>query len=268
MRKLREYEPYLTTLLSLVAPKTTVTSEPSLQQIFEQENKLIVAFNHAAPLSWIPAVSLLTKEVVAAGGGDRIPRGIMDSFFFQFAPLKPLAKWITQSDENLNFDQLVENLATADQTDLVVFPEGSNCWFGSSHEIQEFRSPRFIELSIRTGAPILLAVHSGSESWGQVIKFPPTYSAIIPFLPSWAQRGISKNGVVNMPMPPVPLEDFRMHCEIYRPKLKVEELAEDKHERKKQLQEEAQVIRHLMETSLANLREQSLMAAQAKLDSI
>src|SRR3954464_6799740 len=99
MRKLRDFEPYLTSLLSLLAPQTTFSSEPSLQKIMNENKRLGVVLNHAAPLSWVPAPSLLTKEVCNIGGGDRLPRGIIDQCFFQFAPFKPVAKYVTQSED-------------------------------------------------------------------------------------------------------------------------------------------------------------------------
>lgn len=268
MRKLDEYEPYLTTLLSLLAPQSSLTSDPSLSEILENEKKLVVVLNHAAPLSWVPAIALLTREVCKAGGGERKPRGIMDQFFFQFAPLRPLAKYISQSEEFLNFDDLVEDFEDADQADLVIFPEGSNCFFGPSDQIQQFRSPRFIEIAVRANVPILVATHAGSESWGQIAKFPPTFSAVIPFLPNWAQKGIKSKGLINVPNVPMPLEDFRMHCELYKPKLTYDQLSDDKHERKAQLEEEANEVRSFMETSLNHLRELSKRATQEKLDSV
>lgn len=268
MRKLIEFEPYLTTLLSLVAPNTTLTSQPPLSEIFEKNKKLVVVINHAAPLSWVPAVSLLTKEACKSGGGDRLPRGIIDQFFYQFKPLRPVAKYVTQSDEYLNFDQLIEHFHKAEQADLVIFPEGSNCFFGPSDEIQKFRSPRFIEIAVRAEVPVLVVTHAGSEIWGQVFKFPPTFSAIIPFLPPWAQKGIASQGLVTMPTFPVPLDDFRMDCELYIPKLKESDLSEDKHERRAQLEKEAEHVRTIMQTSLATLSEQSRKAQQSKLDTI
>lgn len=272
MKNLGEYEPYLTTLLSLVAPETKLTAEPSLKEVMASENKLVVVLNHAAPLSWVPAASLLTREAVRAGAGNRIPRGIIDQFFYQFTPLKPVAKFVTQSDEFLNFDQLVEHFENAPQADLVIFPEGSNCFFGRPSEIQKFRSPRFIEIAVRTNVPILICTHSGSEIWGQPFKFPPSFSAIIPFLPPWAQKGIASTGMATMPTFPVPLEDFRMHCELYRPKLRASDLFEDKHERRAQLHEEAEHVRSIMMITLASLqdeiRENANRVRQAKLDTL
>ena len=272
MRNLAEYEPYLTTLLSLVAPKTSLNSEPSLKDIMASEKKLVIAVNHASPLSWVPASALLAREVVRAGAGDRIPRGIMDQFFFDFAPLKPIAQYVSQSKEYLNFDELVDHFENAEQADLVIFPEGSNCFFGRPDEIQKFRSPRFIEIAVRADVPILVCTHSGSESWGQPFKFPPTFSAVIPFLPPWAQKGIANSGMVTMPNFPVPLEDFRMQCELYRPKLKASDLSEDKHERRAQLHQEAEHVRSIMESTLASLQEQisdnAKRAKQQRLDSL
>ncbi len=272
MRNLGEYEPYLTTLLTLMAPQTKLTSEPPLKELMASENKLVVVVNHASPLSWVPAAALLCREIVRAGAGNRVPRGIMDQFFFQFAPLKPIAKFVSQSDEYLEFDELVEHFENAEQADLVIFPEGSNCFFGRPDEIQKFRSPRFIEIAVRAQVPILICVHTGSEIWGQPFKFPPTFSAIIPFLPAWAQKGIANSGMVTMPTFPIPLEDFRMHCELYQPKLKEEDLSDDKHERRAQLHEEAEKVRSIMITTLASLQEEARQEAkrekQAKLDSI
>lgn len=268
MRKLRDFEPYLTSLLSLLAPQSKFTSDTSLQKILDEHKRLVVVLNHAAPLSWVPAVSLLTKEVCKVGGGDRLPRGIIDQFFFQFAPFKPVAKYVTQSEEFLNFDQLVEHFESSEQADLVIFPEGSNCFFGPSNEIQKFRSPRFVEIAIRAQVPVLVCTHAGSESWGQVFKFPPTFSAVIPFLPPWAQKGIASQGLVTMPTFPIPLEDFRMQSELYFPKLKVSDLSDDKHERRSQLEEEAEVVRTIMRTTLTALQDENRKALQSKQNEI
>lgn len=216
LRKLSDYETYLRRLLRLVASEVDFSSKPDLQNILAEHQRLIVVFSHASPLSWIPAPCLMCVKLVEAGGGGRTPISVMDRFFYSLPGLRALAHYITQSSKPLSFKELLEHFIGLKTADLVVFPEGSNCLFGHSHEIQEFRSERFVEISIRTKTPMLLCVHRGSENWGHSIsidekwleKLPERFRGLL-----WPRLHTSRR--LTIPGLPRPMSLFSMRCELF-----------------------------------------------------
>lgn len=214
LRRLSDYETITSRVLSLVAKDTSFQCRPALDQVLVENPRLIVVFSHSAPLSWIPAPCLLTAHVVARGGGRRLPIAVMDRFFYSVPGLREVAKYIAQSDRPLSFQELTTHFEGLKTADLVVFPEGSNCFFGDPAMLQPFRSTRFVELSIQTAAPLLLCVHRGSEKWGRSMKLPALVEAVFGNL---LGARFNSSGRLTVPMFPAKIEKFSMLCELYRP---------------------------------------------------
>lgn len=225
LRRLSEYEPLTNAVLKLVAKKTFFHTDVPLDQVMSENPRLIVAFNHASPLSWIPAPCLLTAQLAARGGGSRRPIAVMDRFFYSLPGLKDVARFITQSDRPLRFEELVHHFEELGTADLVVFPEGSNCFFGDPSGLQPFRSDRFVEISMRTKTPILLCVHRGSEGWGVNLPLDEKLTSKISELPlpSMVQKFIGnrlkKSGGLTVPLPPRPMAQFSMYTRLFQPQI-------------------------------------------------
>lgn len=246
MRRLNEYEPFLKALSQTICEKAELSSDPPLAEILRNP-KLIVTLNHATALSWIPAISLLTTQVVEAGGCERLSLGVMDKFLHANPLTRPLAEYITQSREGRSFDELLADVQKRDQVDLVIFPEGARTFFGSLDEIQEFRSSRFLELSIRAQAPLLLAVHRGSEHWNLGVPIPREWGSFLLPFSSFFGEGLLKSGLLNLPFRLQKIPRFAMRLHLYSPTLYESDLAENPAERKAQLQEEGDKVRALMQ---------------------
>jgi hypothetical protein len=197
-----------------VAKDTDFKCRPALDRVLSENPRLIVVFSHSAPLSWIPAPCLLTSHVVARGGGRRLPIAVMDRFFYSMPGLREVAKYVAQSDRPLSFKELVSHFEHLKTADLVVFPEGSNCFFGEPSELQPFRSSRFVEMSIRTRAPLLLCVHRGSEKWGKSIRLPSLLAGAVG---GWLGSRFTSTGKLTMPLWPAKMDRFSMLCELYQP---------------------------------------------------
>lgn len=256
-RPLSFYEPLLSSFLNSFVRSTRFRAKPGLAEVLAAEPRLIVVLNHAAPLSWLPAVALLTANACSRGGGSRRPTGVFDKFFFAVPGLRVLAGLASQSDHALSFDELVDVFGRASGTDIVIFPEGSNCFFGPSSEMQPFRSPRFIELAVRTGAPLLLCAHRGSESWGVSVPVAPEVASLSSLLPSFASSFLSSrlksSGTFTLPGLPRPLEHFEMLCELYRPTLSLADLSDDDDVLFDQIGAEALRVHAKMESMLAEI---------------
>lgn len=265
MRKLSELFLFFSPLLSQLAQRVSFDSRPELGAILKENPHLVLAVSHGSPLSWIPAVSLLTVEAVRAEGGSRKPVGVVDRFFFEARVLRPLGRFLTQSDQSPGFESLLEKFRSDEASDLVIFPEGANSFFGDLSRIQPFRSPRFVELAVRAGVPILIVVHEGSEAWSKTLKLPDLLLQTVRLFPRFARPRWFRDGKLNLPAALTRMEHFQMRCELYRPALKASELSENQAERRRQIGREAEKIRARMQELLEELRIRSgrLVAADS-----
>ncbi len=256
MRTFAEYREFLEPVLHLLAERASFRCEPGLAEVLEKHPRLVALFSHGTPLSWIPVSCLIAQECVLAGGGDRVPLGVVDEFFYRSPLFRPLAKHLSQSERPLSFDGLVESFRSRARADLVVFPEGSNCFFGDPSCVQEFRSPRALELAIRTETPILVGVHRGSEDWARTLPVNEDFVARAPLLPAPIRSRLSRAGVLTVPFLPKRMKRFRVSCELYSPRLRASDLSGDASERKAQVGMEAEAVRARMVVLLARLDEE------------
>jgi hypothetical protein len=251
------FEPILSQIMLMVAKKTRFRSRPGLASVLAENPRLIVVFNHSTPLSWLPAISLLTAHACARGGGTRRPTGVMDRFFFSVPGLRVLAHQLTQSDHPLGFEELVATFRTSKETDIIIFPEGSNCFFGEPSVVQPFRSPRFVELAVRTNTPILLCAHRGSESWAQAVPVGDAVTSKIDLLPKviadFLGERLKETGLLTIPKIPKQLDRFEMLCELYKPSLAEDELDKNSSRARAQIEEEAEHVRAKLESMLAEI---------------
>lgn len=251
-RRLSDYSEFLKVLAESFIDRFEFHSQPAFSEIL-REPRLLVALNHSTPLSWIPAGAALALEAIKAGGGDRTPRAVMDKWFYSNPLTKRIAEYFTQFDRPQSFDELLASFVQSERTDLVIFPEGANTFFGSVTEIGEFRSHRFVELAIRAEAPLLLVVHKGSESWSWPLQLPPEWGAfLLPFSKFFGEN-ILKASIFNLPLIPQKLPRFQMTCELYRPALKAVEFSTDPEELEIQLRTEAEKIRRRMQEILSSM---------------
>lgn len=253
-RKLSDYETVTSFVLSLVAKDTRFKCRPSLDRILQENAKLVIVISHSSPLSWLPAPCLLAAHSVARGGSGRIPIGVMDRFFYSVPGLKELAQFIGQSETPLGFDELLHHFQSLEKADLVVFPEGSNCFFGDPMELQPFRSSRFVEIAIRTKTPMLLCVHRGSESWGKTVPLDPDAVTKLPLpemLTKFLGDRLRQTGLLTIPFPPQPMPLFSMLCELYTPATPI--LSDDPVMAKEQIAREAALVHQRMRELLTEI---------------
>jgi len=249
LRTLGDYNPVLKALFDSIVEKSLFQSEMPLEELLRNP-KLLVIMNHSTPLSWIPSVSFLCNQVVAAGGAHRKPRGIADRWFYTNPLTTLLAEYLTQSSKPETLDELIRHFSAAQDTDLVIMPEGANTFFGDLSKIQPFRSPKFIEISIRTQAPLLLVVHKGSENWSLPVQVPQFWSLYLSMIAPFFSQQIQSGKHLNFPFPVQKIQDFRMSVRLYNPKLYESDLSAHPLERKSQLEAEAEQIREIMQEML------------------
>ncbi|MES2964820.1 MAG: hypothetical protein V4760_13090 [Bdellovibrionota bacterium] len=267
MRTIGEFEPLLSQIMLAIAKDTRFRCRPKLSQILEENPRLVIAISHGSPLSWLPAVALLCAHFTARGGRDRRPMGVMDRLFFSLPGVKHLAAHLTQSEKALGFMEILESFMRGDGTDLVVFPEGSNCFFGDPNVLQPFRSPRFVELAIEADIPILVCAHRGSEGWGKAIEVDSDWLKSLDYLPKivfdFIEARLKKTGLFTLPLWPTPMNRFDMICELVPVALKSSDLSSDPAVRREQITKESERIRAKMQGLLDELDSDDTRAALA-----
>ncbi len=244
-RQLSDYSEFLTAIHKTWIEETDFKSTPDFMEVMK-EPRLVVAINHSTPLSWLPAMSALTLEAVKSGGGDRTPQGVVDKWFYSNPLTKIVGEYLSQSDHPQTFDELLANFSQAERTDLVVFPEGANTFFGDVHAVQEFRSSRFIELAIRAQAPILVVAHTGSENWSVPFQIPNEWIEFVQPFSKFFGEGLMKYRSLNLPFFLKRIPVFRVRCALYRPSLQSADLASDPQDRRVQIRTEAEKVRQMM----------------------
>ena len=257
MKRLGDYEPYLSQVMKFIAHETRFRCRPSLAGILSENPRLVVAISHSTPLSWLPAIALLSTRTSAKGGADRVPVGVVDKFFYHVPVLREVAKYFSQSERPLTFSEFIEHFEKLQGADIVLFPEGSNCFFGEPEEVQEFRSSRFVELAVRVDAPILIAVHRGSEDWAKAFPVPKAFLDKLKILPAFAvdflEKRLRKTGLLVLPFLPLPMAKFEMLCELYHPALKKSDLSDDREILLNQVRAEGEKVRQRMKEMLAEI---------------
>jgi len=252
MRKVSDYIEFLRALKASVIQESSFSCEPLLEAIFRNP-RLIIVPNHATPLSWIAVMCELADQAVLAGAGDFTPRAVADRWFYTNPLTKAVAEYLTQSDHPMNSDELIESFKNAEREALVIFPEGANSFFGNVNEIQPFRSSKFIEISIRCQAPLLLTVHKGTEGWSVPLQIPQEIGqAILPYSKFFGEK-LQQAQAFNWPLWPQKIQKFSMNCKLYVPPLYESDLAADPLARREQLAHEAEGIRQIMEEMRENL---------------
>lgn len=246
MKKLGEYQAFLSALLRSMVEDFQFKSEEPLEQVLKTP-RLVVVLNHGTPISWIPPICLLTEKACEAGGSDRISKGVVDRFLYSNPLTRPIAEYVTQSSTPQSFDELLTQFQSMERTDLVIFPEGAMTFFGDINQIQPFRSPRFIEIAIRTGAPLLVCVHRGTENWNLRLPLPLELVQTVAMFSRFFGDRLREDSQINLPLRLSKVPCLRMHTKLYVPRLYASDLAGHPEERRAQIQTEADDLRALMQ---------------------
>ncbi len=252
-RTLSDSIDFLTALHKTFVKEHILISEPSLMQVLNNTRTIIIP-NHSTPLSWIPMMTTLAVEFNQAGGGHRTPIGIVDRWFYTNPLTQPIAEFLTQSDHPENFEQILRRFAHSENTDLVISPEGANTFFGNVFELQEFRSHRYIEISVKTRSPLLLVAHRGSESWSFPLKISSEITGIVKGFSNFFGQRLEEFGQINLPVLPHQLEFFKVKCALYWPNLTETDLECDLHLKREKIKKESLLVKERLSQMLFDLK--------------
>ena len=171
-RSYKDFLPIADRILSLLVKNLEIESSPELAEIVAQHKQLVCAQSHGPALGPVVYTLAMCHYFNKAGGGDRVPVAITHRLFYQMPMMNRLVRFITQVPHAVGFDEFVELFNSGEYNDLCLMPEGDHCNFGNGLDVMPFKSPRFVEIALRSRCPILIIAHAGGEAWGKPLPVP------------------------------------------------------------------------------------------------
>ncbi|MDX1692286.1 MAG: hypothetical protein R3208_00900 [Ketobacteraceae bacterium] len=248
MRTVREFAGFSGFLRrNYVARVSRHPGSDDLSRILATYPRLVVAMNHGPMAGPLAGSVGIMNQYYKSGGADRKPVIIAWRGFYKIPFIKHVVRYMSQVKTPPNLDGFVRRLTEGDATDLFVMPEGENCSFGNGLDIEPFLSPRFVELALKAGTPIMIAVHVGSERWSNIMPVSERLDPILKYLPRKSYERIRESGQVNLNLTGLKkLPELKMYFKLYHPAMTREDLARNDCEQL--LAREADRIRELMQT--------------------
>jgi len=254
----KDYLPLAQRLLDFFVDDIQVESNPPLKDILASEPKLIGVYNHGPALSPLVYCFSMIKSFCDNGGENRSTIAIFHKYLYQMPFLNKAIKNLSQLQHAVSFNEFIDIFTTQPFNDVCIMPEGDNCMCGDGVEIQPFRSPRFVEMSIRSGAPMLLCVQLWAEQWAKTVKISPGMMSLLGVLPLGFLPLLRKTKLLSLPRYPDRIPTLYVRYALYKPTLTVEDLHEDRASRNVQLCEEAEKVRTIMQNMVSEMTSQRI----------
>jgi len=202
--------------------------------------------NHGPMAGPVAGSIAMMDQYSKNGGSQRVPMIIAWRGFYHIPVVKHLIRYMSQVKMPFNLDGFVKQMAEKGVTDLFVMPEGENCTYGNGLDIEPFLSPRFIEMALKTGTPILIAVHTGSEQWSNIVPVSQKLNPLLKFLPKKSYQRIKETGKINIaPMRLTSISDLQVSFRLYQPEMTLSDL--EKENKWELLQNESDKVRDMMQ---------------------
>lgn len=221
-------------------------------KLVEERRRALHIIYHGGPLSWVLPQAMAIREFSRLGGGSRAPFGVFHRAFFWIPGLKLLPEAFVNAEPVEGFNHLVRILRDGPYTDIGIYPEGANAVYSDGRTVQEFKSARFIELSLLTGFQICLTVFTGADTHTRWVRLPKPLLRLLGRLPLYDSERL------------VALQHFvaprfgrsrsaRFQTAFYDPRLSLSDLSDQRSEREGQLWSEARSVRRVMQEMLDDL---------------
>lgn len=224
-------------------------SSEALSQLVKNNWRTIHIFYHGHMWSWIIFHAIIVRDLIEAGGGNRVPFGIFHKFLANGPFLKKVLRKFANVEPIYGFAHLKEILSSGPYTDVGIYPEGHNAFFSDGKTVQKFVSDRFVELAIETDFKICIHVFSGARFHYFPIMLNSVTKKVYQMLPLFEEKLLSTQEELKIPiLRKIPL--VRSKSEVFIVNLKKEELSNTPAIRKKQIHEEANRVRERMQQML------------------
>lgn len=248
MRTVKEFSRFSAFLRrSYVEKVTRFAGSDDLKDILAQNPQLLVAMNHGPMAGPLAGSVGIMHQYFKSDGQERKPVIIAWRGFYRVPLIKHVVRYMSQVKNPPNLDGFVGKLTRGDATDIFVMPEGENCSFGNGRDIEPFLSPRFVELALKAGTPILIAVHVGSELWSNIVPVSDKLDPVLRYLPRKSYERIRDRGQVNISLAAMKkIPELTMYFKLYQPQMSAQDL--ERSDSIELLQAESDRIRELMQS--------------------
>ncbi|NRB40852.1 MAG: hypothetical protein HRU20_20675 [Pseudomonadales bacterium] len=227
---------------------TVLPDEKNIREILEKHPKLVWAVSHGPGFAPVFINMALQEVLLKNGGANRHQLMIAWKHFYKIPLVKQMIQHFSQLPEPLNGDDIIQKFSSEDYNDFIVYPEGENSIYGDGKQVEEFISPRFLEIAIAANAPVLIAAHYGSQNSASKKSLSEKQVSLIKKFAPKAVQKLAKPGDVYLPgFKSSKAEEFKVIFKLYEPKLTLASLPEDKAERRKALAKEAEKVREIMQ---------------------
>lgn len=226
-RSLSQYRSWIDRLLPWAAQKISVVEEkPSLRRVLREHPQLMVILNHGPMLGPVPVLLAVADQILRAGGEARRPFGIAWRGFYRIPVYRRLTQWMTQVGAAVSVDEAVDMLLEHHFTDCCIMPEGELCNVGNGVDVQPFLSPRFVEIAVRAGVPVLLVAHHGSEQLARSVPVDPALVGLFRWLPGHLFSALQRSRTLSVPWLLQPrVAHLRLSFELCELELTAQDLA-------------------------------------------
>lgn len=268
MRTVEDYSLSMAFLKKACAKQVVLhDSSEDIHAILQAHPKLVVAMNHG-PMAGPVAGSIAMMDQYSKNNGNaRVPMIIAWRGFYHIPLVKHLIRYMSQVKMPFNLDGFVKQMTDKGVTDLFVMPEGENCAYGNGLDIEPFLSPRFVELAVKSNTPILIAVHTGSERWSNIIPVSERLNPLLKYLPKKSYERIQATRQLNMaPLTLSAIPSLQVAFTLYEPEMSRADL--EKENALALLTQESERIRERMQASVDRMKATSDCQADLPLSSI
>jgi len=255
MHALEDYAAVGQILKNLYIKKVILSpSSEDLWEIFKNNPKLVVAMNHGPSSAPYYVGAGMGDVFLKNGGAKRKYIAVIWKYLYKYPGLRKMAQLMTQVEKSGTFEEFLALYASEEVNDFYVMPEGENCMFGNGVDIEEFLSPRFLEVAILSGVPVLLAVHHGTHLLAKPVDVSDRMMKFLKWVPKKNYERIQETGMISLPKGLKRLPSLQFNFKLYHPSLSIAGLSDDKQERKAQLTKEGKHVRGLMQEMVEVLK--------------
>ncbi|CAA0104704.1 Uncharacterised protein [BD1-7 clade bacterium] len=227
---------------------TILPNEKSIRTILEKHPKLVWTVSHGPGFAPAFINTALQEVLLKNGGAERRQLMIAWKHFYKIPLLKQLIQHFSQLEQPLHGDEIIQKFSSENYNDFIVYPEGENSIYGDGTKIEEFVSPRFLEVAIAAEAPVLIAAHYGSQKSASKITLSEKQVRWIKKLSPKAIQKLAKPGDVYLPgFQYSKTPEFKVIFKLYKPKLTLTSLPAEPADRQRALAKEAEKIRKIMQ---------------------
>ncbi len=249
----RELAPFFLSVRNRLIADLRIDLDYDLRDNSLKSAPILHVFSHGGPYSWLATVAAMGAHYCENGLGDRRITGVFHRMLYE---IPGVGYWLRRNfGETLKYDGYLQLLKQRLVNDLALFPEGDLCVFGNAVDIGRFRSSRFVELALESGAQICVYATVGHEAWNRVVPLDrfKTWQKFRDRLP--LPRSLRESESIVLPWLPQRLEQLQMRGALFTPELKLEDLSSNLEERRQQLDREAERIRAAMQGVVDSLKD-------------